>query len=174
MAYHTAILCKEVQFDFTPECSKAFEEIETALVNTPPPIVQAPDWSLPFKIMCDASDFAVGAVLGQRKEKRLHVFYYASRILDDAQWNYAKAKNNACRVFAIEKFCPYLFGSKEVVHTDHVAIKYLNQTKDAKPRLLRCILLLQEFDIEIKDKRGHRKWSSGPSFPNKTRRQRSY
>lgn len=70
---------------------KAFEEIKTALITDP--IVQALDWSLPFEIMCDASDFVVGAVLGQRKDKRLNVFYYASRTLDDAQRNYATTEN---------------------------------------------------------------------------------
>ena len=52
------------------------------------PIVQRPDWTLPFELMCDASDYAVGAVLGQRKEKALHVIHYASKTLDDAQINY--------------------------------------------------------------------------------------
>lgn len=81
-----AVLCKEVKFDFTPECLKAFEEIKASLISSS--IVQAPDWSLPFEIMCDASDFAVGAVLGQRKDKKLHVVYYASGTLDEAQRNY--------------------------------------------------------------------------------------
>ncbi|KAF8090836.1 hypothetical protein N665_0464s0002 [Sinapis alba] len=63
----TALLCKEVKFDFTPECLEAFKEIKSAHVSAP--IVQAPDWDLPFKIMCDASEFAVGAVLGQKKDK---------------------------------------------------------------------------------------------------------
>ena len=71
-----ALMCKDIKFDFTPDCLKSFEEIKSALITTP--IVQAPDWSLPFEIMCDSSDFAVGAVLGQRREKKLHVFYYAS------------------------------------------------------------------------------------------------
>ena len=82
----TSLLCKEVKFDFTPKCVKSFEEIKKALITAP--IVQAPDWNLPFEIMCDASDFTVGAVLGQRKEKKLHAVYYASRTLDEAQRNY--------------------------------------------------------------------------------------
>ena len=72
----TALLCKEVKFDFTPECVKSFEKIKKALTTAP--IVQAPDWNLPFKIMCDASDFAVGAVLGERNDKKLLAVYYAS------------------------------------------------------------------------------------------------
>jgi len=57
-------------------------------------------------------------------------------------------------VFAFKKFRSYLVGSKVIIHTDHVALKYLIQKKDAKPRLLRWILLLQEFDIKVRDKKG--------------------
>ncbi|XP_048623798.1 uncharacterized protein LOC106393666 [Brassica napus] len=105
--------------------------------------------------MTDASDFAVGAVLGQHKDKKLHVIYYASKTMDEAQCRYATTEKELLAiVFAFEKFRSYLVGSKVIVHTDHAALKYLLTKKDAKPRLLRWILLLQEFDPEIKDKRG--------------------
>ena len=119
------------------------------------PIVVAPDWSFPFELMCDASDFAIGAVLGQKREKIFPVIYYASRTLNDAQLNYATTEKELLAiVFAFDKFRPYLIGNKVVVHTDHSAIKYLMTKKDAKPRLIRWVLLLQEFDVEIKDKKG--------------------
>ena len=105
--------------------------------------------------MCDASDFAVGAVLGQRIDKRLHVVYYASRTLTDAQINYATTEKELLAiVFAFEKFRLYLVGAKVIVYTDHSAIKYLMSKKNAKPKLIRWVLLLQEFDLEIKDKKG--------------------
>ena len=105
--------------------------------------------------MCDASDYAIGAVLGQKREKIFQVIYYASRTLNDAQLNYATTKKELLAiVFAFDKFRPYLIGNKVVVHTDHSAIKYLMTKKDAKPRLIRWVLLLQEFDVEIKDKKG--------------------
>ena len=117
--------------------------------------MQAPDWSLLFELMCDASDYAVGAVLGQRKEKKPHVIYYASRALDSAQMNYSTTEKELLAiVFALDKFRQYLVGSPIVCFTDHAALKYLLQKKDAKPRLIRWILLLQEFDLSIKDKKG--------------------
>ena len=149
----TRLLCKEIKFDFDIECLAAFHTIKGALVSAP--VVQPPDWDLPFEVMTDASDFAVGAVLGQRKDKKLHVIYYASKTMDEAQCRYATTEKELLAiVFAFEKFRSYLVGSKVIVHTDHAALKYLLTKKDAKPRLLRWILLLQEFDLEIKDKKG--------------------
>ena len=105
--------------------------------------------------MCDASDYAVGAVLGQRRYKKLHAIYYASRTLDSTQINYATTKKELLVVvFALDKFHSYLVGAKIIIYTDHATIRYLLAKQDAKPRLLRWILLLQEFDLEIKDKLG--------------------
>ncbi|CAM8884732.1 unnamed protein product [Rhodiola kirilowii] len=85
------------------------------------PIIQSPNWDLPFELMCDASDHAIRVVLGQRVDKKLHTIYYTS---------------------------------KTIVFTNHAAIKYLLSKKDFKARLIRWSLSLQEFDIEIKDKKG--------------------
>ena len=132
---------------------ESFYSVEDKLISAP--IVVAPDWSFPFELMCDASDYAIGAVLGQKREKIFQVIYYASRTLNDAQLNYATTEKELLAiVFAFDKFRPYLIGNKVVVHTDHSAIKYLMTKKDAKPRLIRWVLLLQEFDVEIKDKKG--------------------
>ena len=105
--------------------------------------------------MCDASDYAVGAVLGQRKDKNFYAIYYASRTLNETQLNYATIEKELLAiVFAFDKFRPYLIGNKVIVFTDHSAIKYLMTNKDVKPILIRWVLLLQEFDVEIKDKKG--------------------
>ena len=89
----------------------AFEFLKRKLTSAP--IVVALDWILPFELMCDASDFAVGAVLGWRKEKVFYAIYYASRTLNDAQLNYATIeKEFLAVVFTFEKFKPYLLGTK--------------------------------------------------------------
>src|SRR3954471_8157451 len=105
--------------------------------------------------MCDASDFAVGAVLGQRVDKKFNVIHYASKTLDSAQHNYALTeKEFLAVVFACDKFRTYIVDSKVIIHTDHAALKYLMAKKDAKPRLIRWVLLLQEFDLQIVDRKG--------------------
>ena len=145
-------MIKDTRFEFSNECLHAFETLKKKLISAP--IIVSLDWNLPFELMCDASDYAIGAVLGQRKDKNFHVIYYASRTLIEAQLNYATTEKELLAVvFAFDKFRFYLIGSKVIVYTDHSALKYLLAKKDAKPRLLRWILLLQEFDLEIKDKK---------------------
>ena len=97
----------------------------------------------------------MGAVLGQRIEKIFRAIYYASKTFNEAQENYSTIeKEILAMVFAYEKFRPYILGSYVIIHTDHVAIKYLMAKKYAKPRLIRWVLLLEEFDLEINDKKG--------------------
>nr|GEW93018.1 reverse transcriptase domain-containing protein [Tanacetum cinerariifolium] len=122
---------------------------------TEAPILVVPDWNLPFELMCDASDFAIGAVLGQRKTKHFQPIHYASKTMTEAQIHYTTTeKEMLAVVYAFEKFRPCLVLSKSIVYTDHSALKYLLSKQDAKPRLIRWVLLLQEFDIIICDKKG--------------------
>jgi hypothetical protein len=132
---------------------KAFGALKKTLTSTP--IIQPPNWGVPFKIMCDASDYAVGAILGQHVDKLPHVIYYASRTLNDAQLHYLTTEKELLAViFALDKFRSYLLGSKIIIYSNHAALRYLFLKKDAKSCLIRWILLLQEFDIEIRDKKG--------------------
>ncbi|KAK1645988.1 hypothetical protein QYE76_063793, partial [Lolium multiflorum] len=117
----TNLLQKDVPFVFDDDCKEAFETLKKSLTTAP--VVEPPDWNLPFEIMCDASYFAVGAVLGQRVDKKLN-------------------------------FRSYIVDSKVTIHTDHAAIRYLMTKKDAKSRLIRWVLLLQEFDLHIVDRKG--------------------
>nr|GEU71136.1 reverse transcriptase domain-containing protein [Tanacetum cinerariifolium] len=115
----TRLLEKDTPFFFSDECIEAFQTLKRKLTEAP--ILIAPDWDLPFDLMCDASDFAI---------ELLFV------------------------VYAFEKFRSYLVLSESIVYTDHSTLKYLFKKQDAKPRLLRWVLLLQEFDIIVRDKKG--------------------
>ncbi|GKA83587.1 reverse transcriptase domain-containing protein [Tanacetum coccineum] len=111
--------------------------------------------NLPFELMCDASDFVIGAVLGQKDGKNFHLIYFASKTLNLAQQKYTVTEKELMAiVFAFDKFRSYLILSKPIFHTDHSTLRHLFKKQDAKPRLIRWILLLQEFDIEIKDIKG--------------------
>ena len=136
---------------FDENCLKVFHVIKKKLVSVP--IVIVPDWSEPFEIMCDASDYSVGAMLAQRWDKIFRAFYYSNRTLNDAQLNYTTTeKDMLAVVFACDKFRSYIIGSKITVYTDHAATLFPKE--DAKSRLIQWILLLQEFDLEIRDKKG--------------------
>nr|GEZ25701.1 reverse transcriptase domain-containing protein [Tanacetum cinerariifolium] len=101
--------------------------------------------------MCDASGFAIGVVLGQRKTKHFQPIHYASKTITEDQIHYTTTeKEMIAVVYAFEMFRPYLVLSKSIVYTDHSALKYLLSKQDAKSRLLRWVLLLQEFDIIIR------------------------
>nr|GEV30158.1 hypothetical protein [Tanacetum cinerariifolium] len=121
----THLLEKETPFVFSKYCIDAFETLKKKLTEAS--ILIVPDWNLPFELMCDASDFAIGAVLGQQM---------------------------LAVVYAFEKFRPYFVLSKSIVYTDHSALKYLLSKQDSKPRLIRWVLLLQEINIIIRDKKG--------------------
>ncbi|RVW45733.1 Retrovirus-related Pol polyprotein from transposon 17.6 [Vitis vinifera] len=147
------LLAKDAKFIWDERCQNSFDQLKKFLTTTP--IVRAPNWQLPFELMCDASDFAIGAVLGQREDGKPYVIYYASKTLNEAQRNYTTTEKELLAVvFALDKFRAYLVGSFIIVFTDHSALKYLLTKQDAKARLIRWILLLQEFDLQIKDKKG--------------------
>ncbi|GJS82280.1 reverse transcriptase domain-containing protein [Tanacetum coccineum] len=150
----THLLEKETPLIFLKECIKAFNILKKKLTEAP--ILVNPNWDRPFEIMCDASDYAVGAVLGQRKTKHFQPIHYESKTMMDAQAHYTTTEKELLAVaYAFEKFRPYLVLSKTIVYTDHSDLKYLLAKQDAKPRLLWWILLLQEFDVIIRDKTGN-------------------
>nr|GEW76232.1 reverse transcriptase domain-containing protein [Tanacetum cinerariifolium] len=128
----THLLEIDTPFVFSKYCIDAFETLKKKLTEAP--ILVVPDWNLPFELMCGASNFAIGVVLGQQM---------------------------LAVVYAFETFRPYLVLSKSVVYTDHSDLKYLVSKQDAKPRLIRWVLLLQEFDIIICDKKGTENLAAG-------------
>ena len=97
--------------------------------------------------------------LGQKKEKVPCVIYYASKTLNEAQRNYTTTEKELLAVvFALEKFRSYILGSPIIIYTDHSALKHLLLKNDTKPRLIRWILLLQEFDIQSRTRLVWRIW----------------
>ncbi|GJY52715.1 reverse transcriptase domain-containing protein [Tanacetum coccineum] len=149
----TYLLEKDTPFIFSKECIESFNTPKKKLTEAP--ILVSPNWDLPFEIMCDASDYAIGAVLGQRKTKNFQPIHYASKTMTDARAHYTTTEKELLAVvYAFEKFQPYLVLSKTIVYTGHSALKYLLAKQDAKPRFLWWILLLQEFDVIIRDKKG--------------------
>ncbi|GJU95395.1 reverse transcriptase domain-containing protein [Tanacetum coccineum] len=118
----TQLLMKDAKFDFFKDCKKAFNKLKERLTTTP--IIISLDWSMPFKLMCDASDFAVRAVLEQRIDGKFKPIYYASKTLNNAQAHYTTTKKE---LLAVQTGC---------------------QTKTYQ------MLLLQGFNIDIKDKKG--------------------
>ncbi|GJU95922.1 reverse transcriptase domain-containing protein [Tanacetum coccineum] len=137
----THLLEKNTPFIFSEDCILAFQTLKKKLTEAP--ILIAPNWDQPFEIMCDASDYAIGAVLGQRIEKHFRPIHYASKTMTEAESNYTTTeKEMLAVVYAFEKFRSYLIMNKSVVYTDHSALKYLFNKKDAKARLLRWVLLL--------------------------------
>nr|KYP39686.1 Transposon Ty3-G Gag-Pol polyprotein [Cajanus cajan] len=147
------LLQKDVDFVFDDRCKQAFDCLKEALTTTP--IIQAPDWTVPFELMCDASNYALGAVLAQRVDKFPRVIYYSSRTLDASQANYTTTEKELLAiVFTLDKFRSYLLGSRVIVYTDHAALKYLLKKAESKPRLIRWMLWLQEFDLDIRDRSG--------------------
>ena len=108
------LLNKDADFNFDIDCFDAFDRLEQELILAP--IMSTPDWNLPFELMCDASDFALGAILGHRKDKKLHVIYNDSRTLNEAQVNYSTTEKELLAViFAFDKFQSYLIGLKVII-----------------------------------------------------------
>ncbi|GJT92424.1 reverse transcriptase domain-containing protein [Tanacetum coccineum] len=124
----TKLLEKDTPFEFNDERQKAFELLKEKL--TCAPMIVTPNWNLPFELMCNASDFAVRTVLGQKDGKNFHLIYFASKTLNPAQQKYTVTEKELMAVvFAYDKFRSYL-------HTDHLALKHLFKKQDIKPRLI--------------------------------------
>ena len=130
------LLEKDAKFEWDSECQQRFEELKAYLTTAP--IVRAPNWQLPFEVMCDASDLAVEAVLRQRAEGKPYVVYYVRKTLNEAQRNYTTTEKELLAVvYAMDKFRAYLIGADIIIFIDHSALKYLLTKKNAKARFIR-------------------------------------
>nr|GEV33634.1 reverse transcriptase domain-containing protein [Tanacetum cinerariifolium] len=155
----THLLEKNSLFIFSNDCIQAFQILKKKLTEAS--ILIATNWNQPFELMCDASDYAVGAVLGQRIKKHFRPIHYASKTMTQVESNYTTTKKEMLAVvYAFEKFRSYLIMNKSIVYMDHSALKYLFSKKDTKARLLCWILLLQEFDFKVVDTKGAKNYAA--------------
>ncbi|GJW99464.1 reverse transcriptase domain-containing protein [Tanacetum coccineum] len=142
----------------------AFETLKKKLTEAL--ILIAPDWDLPFELMCDASDFAIGVVLEQRHDKHFRPIHYASKTISEVESHYTTTeKEMLVVVYAFKKFRSYLILNKIIMYTDHSALKYLFAKKDSKARLLWWVLLLQEFKFKVIDTKGAENLAADHLFP---------
>ncbi|XP_022040567.1 uncharacterized protein LOC110943119 [Helianthus annuus] len=123
----TRLLEKDVPFVFDKECLQAFEFLKEKLVSAP--ILVSPDWSLPFELMCDASDYVVGAVLGQRRENHFHPIYHASKTLNDAQENYTTTEKELLAIVFALPFLEEAIGDRFL----HESIDFIAAEKEGLP-----------------------------------------
>nr|GEU65386.1 reverse transcriptase domain-containing protein [Tanacetum cinerariifolium] len=143
----TRLLKKDTPFFFSKDFVEAFQTLKRKL--TKDPILIAPDWDMPFVLMCNASNFAIGAVLGKCQENHFRPIHYACKTMTEAESNYTiTEKEMLAMVYAFEKFRSYLIMNKSIVYMDHSALKYLFAKKYSKARLLCWVLLLQEFTFK--------------------------
>ena len=143
-------LTRNIDFIWTDKCDIAFAELKRLVSTTP--VLRGPNWNIPFHISSDASDTAIGAVLGQEEDKKSYVIYYIIKNLTPAELNYTVIENEFLAViYAINKFRHYITKYPVVLYTDHSAIKYLANKPIMNGRVSRWLILLQEFDITIKD-----------------------
>ena len=147
------LLEKDAKFIWDTGCQKSFEELKAYLTTAP--VVRASNWQFPFEVICDASDLAIGVVLGQREGGKPYVVYYVSITLNEAQRNYTTTeKELLAMVYALDKFRAYLVVSNIIIFTDHSTLKYMLTKQNAKVKLITWVFLLQEFNLQIKDKKG--------------------
>ena len=155
------LLRKDQKWEWKEEQQEAFEKLKRALTEAP--VLARPDFTKPFKVQTDASNFAIGAVLTQESEDGEHPIIYISRVLNAAERNYSVTEKELLGViWAIKKFRPYIEGYKFEVVTDHSALKWLNKFKDPTGRLARWALELQQWDFEITHRKG--KYHNVPDF----------
>lgn len=144
----------KAKFEWTDEADSAFNVLKTALISAP--VLATPDFSKPFIMHCDASDFGVGAVLTQGSGVEERVIMYMSQKLSSAQIKYSTTEKECLAVLlAIEKFRPYVEGASFTVITDHASLLWLMNVKDPSGRLARWALRLQNYDYTLVHRKGN-------------------
>lgn len=149
----TSLLRKGKRFEWTDAAQIAFDDIRSCLIQSP--ILTCPDFEKPFVIACDASGVGIGAVLSQQSEEGENVVAYASRTLTSTEQKYSATERECLAViWAIERFRPYVEGTRFTVITDHYSLLWLHNLKDPQGRLARWCLRLQPYDFELIHRKG--------------------
>ena len=130
------LLTKDVDFRWTDNYELSFADLKQRLSTAP--ILRGPNWALPFHISSDASDTAIGAVLGQQEDKEPYAIYYISKNMAPAELYYTVIEREFFAVvYAINKFRHYVIGYPTFIHTDHTTIKYLMNKPITNARVTR-------------------------------------
>jgi hypothetical protein len=147
------LLTKYLNFRGIDDCELYFADLKQRLSTAP--ILRGPNWALPFHFSSDASDTAIGAVLGKQEDIEPYAIYYISKNMAPAELNYIVTEREFLAVvYAINKFRHYVTGYPTFIHTNHTTIKYIMNKLITNTQVTRWLLLLQEFDITIVDRPG--------------------
>jgi hypothetical protein len=140
-----------VEFQWTDKCNVAFVGLKSMISTAW--VLRGLNWKIPFHISTDASDIAIGVFLGQEEDKKTYVIHFISNNLTLTESNYTVTEKSFLVVIhAINKFHHYITGYPIILYTSYSAIKYLDNKPITNGRVTRWLLLLQEFDITIKDR----------------------
>lgn len=149
----TSCLKKRNKIEITQEYINAFERCKELLTNAP--LLQFPDFSRPFVITTDASNFALGAVLSQGPIGSDKPVAFASRTLNEAETRYSTIeKEMLAIIWAVKHFRPYLYGKKFTIYTDHRPLAWLKTMDEPNSKITRWKLRLSEFDYDVVYKNG--------------------
>lgn len=149
----TKLLRKNARWEWTETHERAFKELKGRLSSTP--VLACPDYNKTFWLQVDASDGGLGAALTQRIDDKEVVIAYASRLLSDGEKKFTVTEKECLAlVWAVKKFRPYLEGYKFIAVTDHQALKWLMNLQEPSGRLGRWILELQQYEFEIRYRKG--------------------
>jgi hypothetical protein len=151
----TPLLKKNAKFQWKPEHQEAMEQLKHAMTN--PPVLKPPDFTKPFLVVTDASDYAIGGALMQIHDNKEHPIRYWSRTLQPAERNYSTTDKEALAVVqCFKQFRCYLLGAKVILFTDHQALKYVLTAPRPTGRIARWITTLLEYDYEIRHRPGNK------------------
>ena len=145
----TDLTKKDHTFDWTPKCEESFQKIKNCLCSAP--VLKFPDYQEQFILTTDASNVGLGAILSQKG----HPIHYVSRVLTEPEKNYSTTEKELLAiVWAVQRLRQYLLGRKFIIQTDHQALTWLFNVKNPNSRLVRWIVILEEYTYEIEYKKG--------------------